>query len=153
MSLTEEEKNRMNAQVCELEIIKELQKNDEQLKYGQQCIQEHLNEVDRRLEDGSKVMKGLITDVKEVFDLVEHNADKSAERHREAMQGNADLKIEIKDNKYKDMSQDLKESKRLIEKKDKEIKEGKRKRWDLLKIVISGIVSLIVGGLLVRFFG
>jgi len=122
-----------------------LEEDNKKLIAGQNRIQEHLNEVDHRLEDGSRVMKGLINDVKRVFDLIESNADKSAERHREAMQGNSDLKIEIKDNKYKDMSEDLRSAKRLIEKKDDEAKEGKRKRWDLGMKVLTSVISLGVG--------
>jgi len=137
MSLTPQEEA-LNNQVQNLPVVIQLQETDKILMDGQHEIQEHLNEVDQRLEDGSKVMKGLIEDVKSLSSLFSGHVTRTEQMHTE-------IKAEIKDNKYQDMKAELKA-------KNEEIENTRRKVWEVVKMILTGIISLAVGGLGVYLF-
>ena len=143
----EEEARRLtlNNQVCELPIIEELKSNDlklfdevKDLKEGHSDIIEHLDHIDSRLEDGTERMDGIEGKVDKIADKLNSYSERAEQRHRE-------IKDDLKDQKY----QDLKEEKKELQ---AQIDAGKKTRWEVTKIVITGIVSIIVGGAVVYLF-
>lgn len=114
-----------------------LEESNKMLMEGQNSIQTHLNEVDDRLEDGSKIMKGLIADVKEVFSFISTQAARSEEMHRET-------KDALKDHKYQDIKDEL---------KTLQIKaiDDKKKRWDIIKGFALLIIGAIISGISVHY--
>ena len=132
MQLTDEEKIVMNEKVCQLPIIQELKSNDAELMKGQRLIQEHLCEVDERLEDGSIFMKGLKEDIEQM-------SNRSEQMHLE-------VRNDLKDHKYQDIKSELKE-------KNEQIRKYKEKVWSIFKIILTGLIGIGSGGLTVYLFG
>ena len=128
----------LETQISKLPTIAKLEETDRLLMEGQNSIQEHLNEVDERLEDGSKVMAGLKSDIKGLYNIFSNHVTRTEQMHQE-------IKTEIKDNKFKDVTSELKE-------KNKEIEAIKEKFWGAVKMISNAILSVIVGGLIVYFF-
>lgn len=135
----------LNNQIKVLPIIMETQGSIKILTEGQHEIQVHLNEVDQRLEDGSKVMKGLIGDVKQLFNLFNNHVQRTEQMHKDQMRSNEDIKVEIKDNKLKDLGAELTE-------KNKEITALKAKMWGFAKMIFNSILAFLTGGAIVYFF-
>lgn len=116
-----------------------LEEEAKKLLSGQTNIQTHLDEVDTRLEDGSRVMKGLIEDVKEVFNFMNSQAQRSEEMHRET-------KDALKDHKYQDIKDENKALKQAFE-------DAKKRRWDILKgllLILAGATVGVVSGYLFK---
>ena len=128
----------LETQLTQSPLICELQETDEKLLKGQKGIQEHLSEVDERLEDGSKVMAELKSDIKGLSNIFNNHVTRTEQMHQE-------IKSEIKDNKYQDMKAELKE-------KSEEVENTKRKIWDVFKLFLTGVVSIAVGGASVYLF-
>jgi len=118
------------------EVDQEIIADLEGLKIGQTALGAFVSEG---FTKGKDRMDGLETMFKDHINTTKDN-------HRETMSAYTDLKTEIRDNKFKDLQGD---NKALRD----EIEERKKRKWDILKIIISGLVSLLVGGLAVRFFG
>ena len=137
MTLTPQQEA-FEAQVIQSPTICKLEEAGKILTEGQNSIQEHLNEVDDRLEDGSRVMKGLISDVKEIFNFMNSQAQRNEEMHRETKEA-------LKDHKYQDMKEENKALKQKFE-------DAKKRRWDIVKIVIGSILGLVMGGVSVYLF-
>jgi len=101
-------------------IIQTLMETDETLyqelktlEEGQEGIQSHLNEVDTRLEDGSKVMADLKDDVKSLKNIFTNHATRTEQMHQET-------KDALKDHKYQDLREEKKELQKQIEDGKKE---------------------------------
>ena len=133
-------------QVKQSPIICKLEEEGKMLLEGQNSIQEHLNEVDDRLEDGSLVMDGLIKNVKEIFSFMNIQAQRSEEMHRET-------KDALNNHKYQDIKEELKAKQAQLEKKDIEIKDGKKRRWEILMRFLTGAISIGVSYLAFKYFG
>jgi len=125
-------------QVKQSPIICALEKADKKLIEGQNSIQEHLNEVDDRLEEGSAVMKGLIVDVKEVFNFMHTQAQRSEQMHLET-------KDALKDHKYQDIKDENKALKLKFE-------EAKKRRWDIVKGLLLLMAGSLISGVSVYIF-
>ena len=125
-------------QVKQSPTICKLEEEGIMLLEGQTRIQEHLSEVDERLEDGSRVMKGLIQDVKEVFRFMNTQAQRQEEMHRET-------KDALKDHKYQDIKEENKKLKQDFE-------DAKKRRWDILKGLLLLMAGSLVSGISVYIF-
>ena len=125
-------------QVKQSPTICKLEEEGKTLLEGQNSIQEHLNEVDDRLEDGSRVMKSLITDVKQVFSFMHTQAQRQEEMHRET-------KDALKDHKYQDIKDENKKLKQKFE-------DANKRKWDMLKGLVLILASSAIGGISVYLF-
>ena len=128
----------LETQLTQSPLICELQETDEKLLKGQKGIQEHLSEVDDRLEDGSRVMAELKSDIKGLSGIFNNHVMRTEQMHQE-------IKSEIKDNKFKDVTAELKN-------KNEEIEAIKTRFWGGVKMILNGVISIIVGGAVVYFF-
>jgi len=78
-------------------------------------------------------------------DMFKEHINTTKDNHKEAMSAYSDLKTEIKDNKLKDMSNDL-------TKKNEEIKLIKSRFFGAVKMILNSVLSIIVGGLIIYLF-
>lgn len=136
------EQEALNSRVCELPIIHEIKHAEAEiiedlvgLKKGQEEIHEKVN---TGFSKGKDRMDGLET-------MFKNHIESTKENHKEAMNTLSDLKTEIKDNKLKDLSQDL-------AKKNEEIAVIKSRVMAGVKMVVNTILSILAGGAIVYLF-
>ena len=131
----------LQAQLIGLPVIKELKEADKEIiedlegiKKGQATLAQFVSEG---FAKGKDRMDGLETMFKDHINTTKEN-------HKEAMSAYTDLKGEIKDNKIKDMTQDLTKTR-------EEIKTYRERVWWFVKMVFTGVFGLVLGALAVYF--
>ena len=129
------EEQALNDRIVALPAIKELHQKSQDIKSE---LDELNDKVDSGFSKGKEKMEWLET-------MFTNHINRTEEMHSENQRSYSDLKQEIKDNKFKDVTQELKE-------KNKEIEAIKNKFWGAVKMVMNGIISVIAGGLIVYFF-
>ena len=139
----------LNGQVSELDVIKNLQDKDQEiiddlegLKEGQKTLEDKVDvgfEKGRKRMDGIEgEMKELRADFKSFIGMFTNHVSRTEQMHQET-------KNSIQDHKYQDLQDEKKALKAQIE-------ESKAKKWEILKMLGTGAVSLMVGGLGVYLF-
>lgn len=125
----------LQQQVSNLPVFKEVINDLEGLRKGQEALGVYVAEG---FTKGKDRMDG-------IEDMFKDHINTTKENHVEAMNNLSDLKTEIKDNKLKDVTDELRQ-------KNSEIQAIKDKTWGAVKMILNGIISVIVGGLIVYFF-
>ena len=132
----------LNGQVCNLPVIKELQAQDAEIIKDLEGLKDGQIAIDRKVDTGFAKGKERMDGLENMF---KNHISRTEEMHKENQSAYSDLKAEIKDNKFKDVTQELKE-------KNAEIQAIKDKFWGAVKMVANAVLSVIAGGAIVYFF-
>lgn len=132
----------LNVQLCKLPVIKELQSQDAEIIEDLESLKDGQVAIDKKVDDGFAKGKERMDGLENMF---KNHISRTEEMHKENQNAYNDLKAEIKDNKFKDVTQELKE-------KNAEIQAIKDKFWGAVKMVMNTVLSIIAGGLVIYLF-
>lgn len=132
----------LNSQLPGLDIIKDLQNTDQEIIDDLEEIKEGQAKINEKVDLGFAKGKDRMDGLEKMF---ENHITTTEGNHKEAMGAYTDLKTEIKDNKFKDVTQEL-------TKKNEEIKQIKEKFFGAVKMVFNTALSIVAGGLVVYLF-
>lgn len=131
-----------NKIICELPIIDEIKKSESEIIEDLEGLKQGQEEINIKVDNGFSKSKDRMDGLETMF---KNHIESTKENHKEAMKTLADLKTEIKDNKLKDLSQDL-------AKKNEEIAVIKSRVMIGVKMVANTILSILAGGAIVYLF-
>jgi len=123
-----------NERIKNMPVIKELHSDLEGLKEGQEKLND---KVDSGFEKGRKRMDSMEVDIKEIKNIILAGEKKRDEQHNETLRTISDNEIIRLQKK--------------IEERDAEVKTNDSRVWEVTKIGLTAIVSIVITILLVKF--
>lgn len=132
----------LNGQVCELDVIKELQDKDQEIIEDLEGLKKGQSSIEKRLDKGAERMDGIEGEVKQVKDEIKSLKDMLVAFVQQSHNNHLELKSDIKDEKYQELRNDMRDRKL----------NGSTLKTGLI-LLVAGAVLSVLGYLIIHFVG